>query len=58
MYPGHSTADPNPDSVRSRPANARVDAKISSPLGSHQAPSCPFGDESFWFFFTLARLAR
>ena len=56
MYPGHSTADPNPDSVRSRPANTRVDAKISSPLGSH--PSCPFGDESFWFFFTLARLAR
>ncbi|ACO63271.1 predicted protein [Micromonas commoda] len=52
MYPGHSTADPNPDSVRSRPANTRVDAKISSPLGSH--PSCPFGDESFWFFFTLA----
>jgi hypothetical protein len=39
MYPGHSTADPSPDSVRSRPANTRVDAEISFiSLGSH-----PFG---------------
>ena len=49
MYPGHSTADPSPDSVRSRPANTRVDAEISS-LPSEAIPLAWIGVDSFWFF--------
>lgn len=44
MYPGHSTADPSPDSVRSRTADARVDRRgdfIHLPLGTEASRRPP-----------------